>query len=132
MISVVCGIVFNPQDQFLIAQRRKPRDGVNYWEFPGGKVEAGETLFAALIREWQEEFEMLITPHRQVATQEHSPYLLEFIEGTTRDFPRAHHSHLQSRWVSRDHLGDLMGYCKEHRIQMLSSNLKALKDLGQI
>lgn len=53
-IHVVVGIVTNKEGQLLVA-RRLERFQADYWEFPGGKVEPGETQLAALIRELKEE-----------------------------------------------------------------------------
>ncbi len=41
--------------EYLLAQRPEGKVYAGYWEFPGGKVEAGETLRQALVREIQEE-----------------------------------------------------------------------------
>ena len=41
--------------EFLLAQRPPGKVYAGYWEFPGGKVEAGETLHQALVRELHEE-----------------------------------------------------------------------------
>ncbi|MBK7423750.1 MAG: Nudix family hydrolase [Propionivibrio sp.] len=41
--------------EFLLAQRPQGKAYAGYWEFPGGKVEPGETLRQALVRELQEE-----------------------------------------------------------------------------
>lgn len=51
----VKGIVIY-QNQVLILKRQKPsRDGLGYWELPGGGLEYGETPHQALIRELKEE-----------------------------------------------------------------------------
>ena len=47
--------------QFLLAQRPPGKVYEGYWEFPGGKVEAGESVRQALIRELQEELGITVT-----------------------------------------------------------------------
>lgn len=55
-IDVVAGIIFDANRQaVLLALRRPEQLQGDRWEFPGGKVEAMETLEAALVRELAEE-----------------------------------------------------------------------------
>lgn len=56
MIEVVAGIIYK-NNKFLIAQRNLKKSQGGFWEFPGGKVEAGETCEEALKREIEEEFD---------------------------------------------------------------------------
>ncbi|MDR2364882.1 MAG: Nudix family hydrolase [Zoogloeaceae bacterium] len=55
-VEVAAGVLLrrNP-DRFLLARRPEGKIYAGYWEFPGGKIEAGETPRAALCRELQEE-----------------------------------------------------------------------------
>ena len=55
MIDVVAGIIWK-DNKFLIAKRNAKKDQGNLWEFPGGKVEKGESYENALVREIKEEF----------------------------------------------------------------------------
>lgn len=52
--SIVVGVL-RRDHQVLIAQRQRHQAYADYWEFPGGKVEAGEGLEDALVREFKEE-----------------------------------------------------------------------------
>lgn len=54
MIEVVAGIIYK-DNKFLIAQRNMKKTQGGLWEFPGGKVEKGESYEGALIREIKEE-----------------------------------------------------------------------------
>lgn len=59
VMNVVAGIMMR-QDRFLAARRSPSMSEPGFWEFPGGKVEAGETLGEALARELEEELSIAI------------------------------------------------------------------------
>jgi 8-oxo-dGTP diphosphatase len=61
-ILVVAAAVRDHEGRIFCALRSKRMDGGGRWEFPGGKVEAGESLEAALVREFAEEFGCAVTP----------------------------------------------------------------------
>lgn len=54
-VHVVAAVLRDPRGRILLARRTAGRDLAGAWEFPGGKVEAGETAQQALDRELQEE-----------------------------------------------------------------------------
>jgi 8-oxo-dGTP diphosphatase len=54
-LDVAVGILINAHDQFLLTSRPPGKVYEGYWEFPGGKLEAGETVAQALTRELHEE-----------------------------------------------------------------------------
>ena len=54
-VHVAVGVVQNPQGQILIARRPPHVHQGDLWEFPGGKIESGETRQQALQREMHEE-----------------------------------------------------------------------------
>jgi 8-oxo-dGTP diphosphatase len=54
-IAVAAAVIEHADGRFLLAQRPAGKVYAGYWEFPGGKVEPGETVEAALRRELHEE-----------------------------------------------------------------------------
>jgi 8-oxo-dGTP diphosphatase len=54
-MDVVSGIIENESGQILLAQRPPGKKLAGQWEFPGGKIEAGESAEEALARELEEE-----------------------------------------------------------------------------
>lgn len=55
LIPVACGVLIDGDGRLLIAQRPIGKIAAGKWEFPGGKIEAGETTLEALTRELHEE-----------------------------------------------------------------------------
>ena len=53
--DVVAAVIYRPDGSYLLAQRPPGKAYEGYWEFPGGKVEPGESLDAAIKREIREE-----------------------------------------------------------------------------
>jgi 8-oxo-dGTP diphosphatase len=60
--EVVAAVLTQPDGRVLLAQRPPGKVYAGYWEFPGGKVEPGETLQAALARELHEELGIVVNP----------------------------------------------------------------------
>jgi 8-oxo-dGTP diphosphatase len=58
IILVSAVALIDPDGRVLLAQRPEGKSLAGLWEFPGGKVEPGETPEAALIRELKEELDI--------------------------------------------------------------------------
>ena len=59
-VDVAVGVLFDDQGRFLLTSRPQGKVYADYWEFPGGKLEAGESVGDALKRELQEELGITI------------------------------------------------------------------------
>lgn len=71
IVEVAVGVLVDGAGAVLLGQRPEGKPYAGYWEFPGGKVEAGETLFAALSRELQEEIDVRIDQAEEFMVVEH-------------------------------------------------------------
>ena len=69
-IEVVAAIVYDDEGR-IFATQRGYGDFKDYWEFPGGKIEPGETAEEALKREIWEELETQIAVEKFVSTVEY-------------------------------------------------------------
>lgn len=58
--EVAVGVLVRPDRTVLLADRPQGKAYAGYWEFPGGKIEPGETVAAALARELREELDLAI------------------------------------------------------------------------
>lgn len=59
-VDVAVGVLIRPDGRFLLTSRPEGKVYAGYWEFPGGKVEPGESIEAALRRELHEELGITI------------------------------------------------------------------------
>jgi 8-oxo-dGTP diphosphatase len=59
-VDVAVGVLIDADDRFLLTSRPEGKVYAGYWEFPGGKLEAGESVEEALRRELQEELGITI------------------------------------------------------------------------
>jgi 8-oxo-dGTP diphosphatase len=60
-VDVAVAVIFNQQGQVLWGSRPSGKPYAGYWEFPGGKLEEGESVWQALVREIKEELGILVT-----------------------------------------------------------------------
>lgn len=76
-VDVAAGVLIRSDGCFLLASRPIGKPYASYWEFPGGKVETGESIAAALARELHEELSIDIgTPYPWVVRVFDYPHAL--------------------------------------------------------
>jgi 8-oxo-dGTP diphosphatase len=68
---VVCAAIIERDGRFLITRRLGGVHLEGFWEFPGGKLEAGETLAGCLTREMREELDADIAVAEEAFTTRH-------------------------------------------------------------
>ena len=110
-VHVVGAIIENDKGEIFCAKRSADMTLPNYWEFPGGKIEAGETPEQALAREIQEEFSCTIQVGEKVedTTYEYEKIIvrLETYKGKLEDGQPIAIEHAETKWVPRNELTEL-------------------------
>jgi 8-oxo-dGTP diphosphatase len=108
-IRVVAAII--RKDNKIFATQRGYGAYKDYWEFPGGKIEVGETPEQALIREIKEELATTIQPEQFLMTVEYDYpefhlsmdcFICSIVEGEPELL-----EHESACWLSLDHLRDV-------------------------
>lgn len=86
LVEVAAAVIQRPDNTFLLAQRPSDKIWAGYWEFPGGKVEPGETPYHALVRELKEELGITVQTAypwlTRVFTYPHATVRLNFFRVT--------------------------------------------------
>jgi 8-oxo-dGTP diphosphatase len=72
MKTVVAAVIERADRRILIGQRRRSDSSPLKWEFPGGKMEEGETAEAALARELHEELRATLTKSVELGRVQHT------------------------------------------------------------
>ena len=109
----VVAAIIQRGDEFLCLQRGPSKYDyiAQKWEFPGGKVEAGETQEAALAREIQEELGLVIQVDTPLLTVEHEYADFRITMHGLRCSALTHaltlHEHIAYTWLRRDQLHTL-------------------------
>lgn len=110
-IRVVGAVILNSDDEILCAQRPEDKNLALKWEFPGGKVEEGETETEALVRELEEEMECRIDVEDKITTTvyeydfgivELTTYYAKLLAGEIKLL-----EHIDMKWMSREDIGEL-------------------------
>jgi 8-oxo-dGTP diphosphatase len=110
VIRVVAAAILH-EGRVLVARRAPHEKRGGLWEFPGGKVEPGESDEKALAREIREELGVTVAVHERLAETAHAypdvsillvAYRATILAGTPRP-----HEHAEVRWVGQGELEGL-------------------------
>jgi 8-oxo-dGTP diphosphatase len=134
MIDVTCAVIRNEDDEVLIVQRGEGTDHPFKWEFPGGKVNRGETDEECIIREIREELSMNIVIFRRLSNVEYDYghkqiRLIPFICDTLDDLPFLS-EHVAYKWISPEKLrsvdfSEADVFVSEEYVKNISMNSKS-------
>lgn len=111
-IQVVAAIL-TFEDRYLAVQRGPAKlDYISHkWEFPGGKVEKGESLEEAISRELEEELAITITDPKFLITVEHSypdfDITMHCFVAAVKSSEVILREHIAQKWLEKEHLMDV-------------------------
>ena len=131
IIVGVGAVVWNDRDEVLLIRRAQP-PRENEWSLPGGKVEFGESLRAALVREVREETRLDVEilglidvaelMHDEAAGAAHAHYVLvDFSVRALSNDAVAGSDAAEARWFPIDALAELPLWSETRRIIALSA-----------
>lgn len=124
-IEVVAAII--QHEGKILATQRGYGDFKDGWEFPGGKMEPGETMQQAIIREIQEELGVTISPTKLVTTVEYDYptfhltmhcLLSTVVEGEIKLI-----EHEDAKWLTRETLDS---------VEWLPADIEVVEKLKQL
>lgn len=111
-IKVVAAII--QKENKILATKRGYGEFINMWEFPGGKIESGETKEQALVREIKEELNIEISVDKFAIDIEYqypnfylfmSCFMCSIKEGSIELL-----EHNDGKWITKEELNTLIGF----------------------
>jgi 8-oxo-dGTP diphosphatase len=104
--QVVVGVALLRDGRVLAAHRQGGTDSAGGWEFPGGKVEPGESDESAAVREIREELGLEVRIDSSLGLEQHigDRYLLRVYVGRVVAGEPTLHEHHEVRWLGPDEL----------------------------
>lgn len=111
-LKVVAAIIENNNNEILCALRSNDRAIGGFWEFPGGKVETGENLSQAIIREISEELNCKISCDGEILnnhTHEYDEFIINLIclKCTLISGKPTNNEHAKLIWLKKEYLKSL-------------------------
>lgn len=107
-VDVAAGVLIRADGKVLLAQRPDRKVYAGFWEFPGGKVEAGETTRVALDRELDEELAIKVERAypwlTQTFTYPHATVRIHFFRVTAWQGELVAREHQAFDWQAPDHM----------------------------
>jgi 8-oxo-dGTP diphosphatase len=107
VVPVVCGILHRGHTVFA-ARRPEGKSMAGLWEFPGGKLEPGETPGEALVRELDEELGILVRPGKTLESviHEYPGFIINLIpvEAEILSGEPVCREHSEGMWIDRNDL----------------------------
>lgn len=139
MRTVVVAIIERADRRILIGQRRKTDSSPFKWEFPGGKLEEGETPEVALARELREELSAALTKCIELGRVQHKyadreEYLeIRFFAAALESYEVQAVTFEQIAWVLPRELGqyDFLAANKQIIARLATGQIKPGEILGQ-
>lgn len=106
---MVVGAAIVRDGRVLAARRTAPASAAGRWEFPGGKVEAGEPEAVSLVREVREELQVAVAVQGWLpgAQELGSDYLLKVALAEIEEGEPVPTEHDELRWLGADELDDV-------------------------
>ncbi|WP_346858779.1 (deoxy)nucleoside triphosphate pyrophosphohydrolase [uncultured Draconibacterium sp.] len=130
MIQVTCALIVS-EGKVLIAQNKEDSDHPFQWEFPGGKLKAGETEEQCICREIKEELELEIRILERLLGVEYDygikkieliPFVCSIESGELKL-----NDHIKTAWVEMAELGTVDFSAADKKLIGIDSNQKSLK-----
>ncbi|WP_340111354.1 (deoxy)nucleoside triphosphate pyrophosphohydrolase [Maribellus mangrovi] len=131
MIEVSCALIIDGQ-KILVAQNRNDSDHPDKWEFPGGKVKSHETPEQSIIREIQEELNLLVEVRQNL-----KPAICDYGHKTIRLIPFVCsiksgelqlNDHKAAKWVDMEQCKEIDFSEADKALLQDTSNYERLKE----